>query len=125
MRDYEPRVTKYTDELLSRLSETQGTVINAADWFNFYSFDVMGDLAFGKSFNMLRDGVKHYFMTALHASMTLNGYLSHIAWIYPFVKLIPIINSENSKFWAWCGNQVEERSKVAYGPVGGGLEIHA
>ncbi|KAH6967869.1 cytochrome P450 [Ilyonectria sp. MPI-CAGE-AT-0026] len=111
LRDYEPRVTKYTDELLARLAESQGTVINAADWFNFYSFDVMGDLAFGKSFNMLQDGVKHYFMTALHASMTLNGYLSHIAWIYPFVKLIPIINSENSKFWAWCGNQVEERSK--------------
>ncbi|KAJ3539507.1 hypothetical protein NM208_g5462 [Fusarium decemcellulare] len=112
LRDYEPRVTKYTSQLLARLSELQGKPINASDWFNFYSFDVMGDLAFGKSFNMLRDGVKHYFMTALHASMTLNGYLSHISWIYPFVKLIPAINAENTKFWRWCEGQVEERSKL-------------
>ncbi|KAM5344051.1 hypothetical protein ACJ41O_012588 [Fusarium nematophilum] len=112
LRDYEPRVTRYTSQLLAQLSSLDGTPVNAADWFNFYSFDVMGDLAFGKSFNMLRDGVKHYFMKALHDSMTLNGYLSHVSWIYPFVKLIPAVNAENLRFWTWCEKQVEERSKI-------------
>ncbi|KAF5024608.1 hypothetical protein F66182_3371 [Fusarium sp. NRRL 66182] len=112
LRDYEPRVTEYTSQLLDRLSELQGRAVNASDWFNFYSFDVMGDLAFGKSFNMLRGGVKHYFMNALHESMTLNGYLSHIPWIYPLVKMIPPVNAENTKFWTWCETQVEERSKL-------------
>ncbi|KAK7403323.1 hypothetical protein QQX98_010912 [Neonectria punicea] len=60
---------------------------------------------------MLRAGVKHYFMEALHASMTLNGYLSHITWVNPLVKMIPAVNSENRRFWAWCGNQIQERSK--------------
>jgi hypothetical protein len=72
----------------------------------------MGHLAFRKCFNMLRGGVKHYFMSALHASMTLNGYVAHISWIYPFLKLVPAINAENTKFWSWCQSQVEERSKV-------------
>jgi len=27
-------------------------------WFNFYSFDVMGDLGFGSSFDMLTSGKK-------------------------------------------------------------------
>ncbi|CAJ0552460.1 Ff.00g064390.m01.CDS01 [Fusarium sp. VM40] len=111
LHDYEPRVTGYTSELLSRLAELQGRTINASDWFNFYSFDVMGDLAFGKCFNMLRGGVKHYFMSALHASMTLNGYVAHTSWIYPFLKLIPAINAENKKFWLWCQSQVDGRSK--------------
>lgn len=86
--------------------------MNVAEWFNFYSFDVMGDLAFGKSFNMLRDGVKHYFMKALHADMTITGYIGHITWILPLVKITPIVNSDHLKFWAWCGQQVLERMKV-------------
>ena len=60
-------MAEYTNQLLARIEATKGSPINMSDWFNFYSFDVMGDLAFGKSFNMLRDGVKHYFMTCLHA----------------------------------------------------------
>ncbi|KAF4438949.1 hypothetical protein F53441_12683 [Fusarium austroafricanum] len=89
LQDYEPRITKYTTQLLDRLHEMQGMDINASDWLNFHSFDVMGDLAFGKSFDMLRSGVKHYFMTALHDSMKMVGYLSHITWMLPVFKLIP------------------------------------
>uniref|UniRef100_A0A0C4DIE3 Cytochrome P450 n=1 Tax=Fusarium oxysporum (strain Fo5176) TaxID=660025 RepID=A0A0C4DIE3_FUSOF len=89
LRDYEPRVTKYTTQLLDRLNEMQGTTINASNWLNFYSFDVMGDLAFGKSFNMLRDGVNHYFLSSLHDSMKMVGALAHISWIIPILKLIP------------------------------------
>ncbi|KAF4340428.1 pisatin demethylase cytochrome P450 [Fusarium beomiforme] len=112
LRDYEPRVTKYTTQLLDRLSEMQGTTINASNWLNFYSFDVMGDLAFGKSFNMLRDGVNHYFLTSLHDSMKMVGALAHISWIISILKLIPAVNAEDRKFWAWIESQVEERSKM-------------
>ncbi|KAF5570619.1 pisatin demethylase cytochrome P450 [Fusarium pseudoanthophilum] len=112
LRDYEPRVTKYTTQLLDRLNEMQGMTINASDWLNFYSFDVMGDLAFGKSFNMLRDGVNHYFLSSLHGSMKMVGALAHISWVIPILKLIPAVNSEDRQFWAWISGQVEERSKM-------------
>ncbi|KAJ9415773.1 cytochrome P450 [Fusarium oxysporum] len=112
LRDYEPRVTKYTTQLLDRLNEMQGTTINASNWLNFYSFDVMGDLAFGKSFNMLRDGVNHYFLSSLHDSMKMVGALAHISWIIPILKLIPAVSAEDRKFWAWIESQVEERSRM-------------
>ena len=38
---------------------TVGKPMNIAKWFNFYSFDVMGDLAFGKSYKMLKSGEEH------------------------------------------------------------------
>ncbi|KAF9772798.1 hypothetical protein IL306_009483 [Fusarium sp. DS 682] len=116
LRDYEARVTKYTTQLLDRLYEMQGTTINASNWLNFYSFDVMGDLAFGKSFNMLRDGVNHYFLTSLHDSMKMVGALAHISWIIPILKLIPAVSAEDRKFWAWIESQVEERSKAHMKP---------
>lgn len=121
VKDYEPRVVKYTDQLLAQIQATQGMPINVTDWFNFYSFDVMGDLAFGKSFNMLRHGVKHYFMKCLHADMQNVGYLAHVTWLFPFLKITPVLNTEHLKFWSFCTKQVAERRQVSgyaylYGP---------
>ena len=50
--DYEARITKYTHELLEKISTFSGKPMNASAWFNYFSFDVMGDFAFGKSFNV-------------------------------------------------------------------------
>lgn len=36
----------------------------------------MGDLAFGKSFNMMKDGVDHYFYKSTHMNMILIGIFS-------------------------------------------------
>lgn len=112
LRDYEPRVHNYADQLLAKIAESEGKPIDATLWFNFFSFDVMGDLAWGKSFNMLRDGIKHYFMTALHADMVSVGLFSHLVWLFPAVKATPIVNHGFNKFWKWVHEQVKERRAV-------------
>ncbi|KAF7846282.1 hypothetical protein BT93_L4670 [Corymbia citriodora subsp. variegata] len=112
LRDYEPRVKKYTDQLLEHIEATKGMSINVTDWFNYYSFDVMGDLAFGKSFGMLASGTTHYFMKALHADMTNIGLFSHALWLFPLFKITPVLNAEHIKFWRWLGVQVDERKQM-------------
>ncbi|KAK6222379.1 hypothetical protein LQW54_001079 [Pestalotiopsis sp. IQ-011] len=112
LRNYEPRVQAYTDQLMQQLSKRENSPVNVTDWFNFYSFDVMGDMAWGKSFNMLRDGIKHYFMTSLHADMTSVGLFSHLVWLFPIFKATPILNKESKKFWGWVNSQVDERKKM-------------
>lgn len=50
----------YVDLLIARLKEveTKGDgVVNMVHWFNFTTFDVIGDLAFGESFSLLKEGV--------------------------------------------------------------------
>ncbi|KAH8896942.1 benzoate 4-monooxygenase cytochrome P450 [Thozetella sp. PMI_491] len=111
LRDYEPRVANYTDKLIDKISEQDGKPLDVTHWFNFYSFDVMGDLAFGKSFNMLRDGIVHDFMAMVHANMLILGAFKHLIWIFSIFKEVPIINSENLKFNKWLGKQVHERRK--------------
>ena len=45
-------------------------------WFNWYSFDVIGDLGFGKSFGMLDSGSMHWAIQILQDGMdTLGLYL--------------------------------------------------
>ncbi|KAF7558005.1 hypothetical protein G7Z17_g333 [Cylindrodendrum hubeiense] len=112
LRDYEPRVAKYTNRLLERIEEMQGLPFDASTWFNFYSFDVMGDLAFGKGFDMLKNGVMHYFMKSVHTNMLLVSAFSHLVWIFPLFKEIPGLNYEHIKFQKWLSAQVVERQKT-------------
>lgn len=106
LRDYEARVAAYTDELLGAVECQKGQKLNASKWFkyapvsqqlmapstvsckkiantiqiltenSYYSFDIMGDLAFGKSFNMLKDGKDNYFLSTTHMNMVLIGIFS-------------------------------------------------
>lgn len=112
LRDYEPRVTRYTSQLLAKISSSEGASLNATDWFNFYSFDVMADLAWGKSLHMLRDGVKHYYMKSLHDDMVNVGLFSHLIWLTPLFKSIPGLNAAHLQQQKWVNAQVEERRKV-------------
>jgi cytochrome P450 len=112
LRDYEPRVIKYTDQLLEKLETSRNESFDVALWFNFYSFDVMGDLAFGKSFDMLKNGVKHYFMEALHLDMMGIRVLTHVIWFVSIFLETPILNYHHKKFWAWVAQTTHERIAV-------------
>ncbi|CAK7204871.1 hypothetical protein SEUCBS139899_007633 [Sporothrix eucalyptigena] len=112
LRDYEPRVAGYTDELIRQIDARLGKPVNVTEWFNNYSFDVMSDLAFGKSFGMLVSGdKKHYFTETLHADMGNVGRFSHLPWLFPIFKATPVVNAENKRFWAFVTSLVEERIK--------------
>jgi hypothetical protein len=99
---------------MAAIENHKGIPMNVTDWFNFYSFDVMGDLAFGKSFDMIKNGVKHYFMNSLKVNMTMAGYFKHIAWVGPIFRSIPILNYEHHRFWNFVNGQVDERMKVSF-----------
>ncbi|KIW87852.1 uncharacterized protein Z519_11436 [Cladophialophora bantiana CBS 173.52] len=112
LRDYEPRVVTYTTGLMTAIEAQKDKPMNVTDWFNFYSFDVMGDLAFGKSFDMVKNGVKHYFMNSLKTNMTMAGYFKHVVWTAPIMRSIPILNFEHKRFWKFVNNQVDERMNM-------------
>jgi cytochrome P450 family 628 len=112
LKGYEPRVANYTDQLVQKIEEREGQPMDMAQWFNFYSFDVMGDLAFGKSFGMLQRGTTHYFMSSLHGFMKNVGLFSHLVWLFPIFKKTPILNAEEKQFWVFVNQQVDERRKV-------------
>ena len=53
----EPLIKVYVDLLIQRLREVASSAqpTNMVEWYNFTTFDLIGDLAFGESFNGLRD----------------------------------------------------------------------
>ena len=47
--------------------------MNVSKWFNLYSFDVMGDLAFGASYGCLESGEMHWAIKLLNDGMDMLG----------------------------------------------------
>ncbi|RKL41492.1 hypothetical protein BFJ72_g5384 [Fusarium proliferatum] len=111
LRDYEHRVLKYTKLLTDRIDEAKGKPFNIALWVNFYTFDIMGDLSFGKSFDLLERGVEHHFFTESHKTQGFMGAFRRMIWFFPLVSSIPIVNKSYLAFQAYVRNQVESRRK--------------
>jgi hypothetical protein len=119
LRDYAPRVSHYTQLLIQAIQSEVGNPMDIARWFNYYSFDVMGDLSFGTSFDMLVDGKDAYILKQLHADMKSIGLFSHLTWLFPFFKRIPVLNADYLKFWNWVNERVEERIQASNIPSQG------
>ncbi|OGM40935.1 putative cytochrome P450 oxidoreductase [Aspergillus bombycis] len=109
LEDYEPRLSYYATQLLNAIDSRLGQSMNMTQWFTYCSFDVMGDLAFGKGFNMLAEAKDQYFLTQLRGNMKAIGLTSHLSWIFPFFKRIPGLNVEYLKNIQWLGEQVDMR----------------
>lgn len=103
---------KYTNQLIDAIDKRVGTPINMTTWLNYLSFDVMGDMAFGKSFDMLTSGQDAYLLKQVHYDMKMVGLFSHLTWLFPFFKRTPGINAEYLKQWNWIDSQVQERAQV-------------
>ncbi|EWY92019.1 hypothetical protein FOYG_08925 [Fusarium oxysporum NRRL 32931] len=110
-RDYKPGVIKYTSQLLNRLEQSQATTIDITKWFKFYSFNTMGDLAFGQSFNMLTGGVKHPFMALVESHMAMASTFSQLIWMFPLFRAMPFLGREDAIFQKWLGNQVRHQEQ--------------
>ncbi|TLD29127.1 hypothetical protein PspLS_03652 [Pyricularia sp. CBS 133598] len=73
LREQEPIVSKYLDLLVTRVKERSGDVVDFWLWMNFTTFDIIGDLTFGESFDCLKESRLHpwvdYLMSRLHMMM--------------------------------------------------------
>lgn len=69
LREQEPIIHNYCDYLIQRLNdqikERPNGQVDLVQWYNFTTFDVTGDLAFGESFQALEKGVYHPWVASI------------------------------------------------------------
>jgi hypothetical protein len=107
-------VAKYTDQLLDQLEARVGTQLNMANWMSFYGFDVMGDLAFGKSFDMLKKGVVDYYISLMQDFLRVRAIFTRVPWMFRILQLTMLLNASFNNFRKWMEQQVKTRMKVGY-----------
>ncbi|KAJ4995132.1 Averantin hydroxylase [Colletotrichum sp. SAR 10_66] len=65
-------VNLFVDKL--RPFSASHTAINICDWFNFTTFDIIGDMAFGEPFGCLKDGVFHSWVSLITQTIKAGAY---------------------------------------------------
>ena len=99
LRAQESIIQSYANLLISRLndiaapSDGDNCIIDAGSWYGFFAFDVIGDLAFGESFDCLKDSRYHPWVSMIYnflKGMTLAAATRYYPFIeFLFVRLIP------------------------------------
>ncbi|KAI1633765.1 putative cytochrome P450 monooxygenase [Biscogniauxia mediterranea] len=105
LRGYESHISTYNAALVSRLTEFKGAPANAPRWFNYYSFNVMGDLAFGRDFGMLSSGQQHWAIALLDEAFVIQG-LKLPAWVFRMLTAVPGLTAEYWSFIEYCNRQL-------------------
>lgn len=112
VKAHESKVQCYSDLLVARLKEItfnpdgKGGIADMRDWFNFYAFDVTGDLGFGESFGCLQKGQYHPWIGMIFDFIMGMVYMSAIRFYplidYVAVKLMPksLIKMQQDHFQA-------------------------
>jgi hypothetical protein len=114
LRAYQPRMESNIASLvqqIDRYSAECGTV-NVSRWFNYLSFDVMGDVGFGKNFGMLDKGEKVEVLKKLEDGQKGLGIFGVVPWLFMILTKIPSIRKEHDVFVEWCAKQILDRREV-------------
>lgn len=114
LRDYEPRLNRHALALMTQLkAEAKKPSVRITNWVNFYSFDVMGDVGFSRSFGMVEKGEEADVIKLLHKSMEPLSVFGHLNWGLNLVTRTPAGAKALLDHIEWTANVLKERAKVS------------
>ncbi|KNG80574.1 toxin biosynthesis cytochrome P450 monooxygenase [Aspergillus nomiae NRRL 13137] len=94
LRAQEPLVNGYVDLLIQRLHEhcdAGNKPLDMVAWYNFTTFDIIGDLAFGESFDCLQNSAYHTWVSMIFKHIR-SGTYGNVARRFPGSNfLLPLI----------------------------------
>ncbi|ESZ94230.1 hypothetical protein SBOR_5364 [Sclerotinia borealis F-4128] len=104
MREHEPMILQNADILISQLKTeaSKNAPVDIVDWFEYAAFDIVGDLAFSKSFHSMEDNEFHYLVNALRR--VLHAFTQAVV---PRILGLEMI-------WTWIVPRVSRQKQMAY-----------
>ncbi|EKM57284.1 uncharacterized protein PHACADRAFT_254974 [Phanerochaete carnosa HHB-10118-sp] len=90
LKGYEPILQTKILELVEVLSKRQKETIDISHWMNLFGFDLIGHVAFGHEFGMLKAGEDDDgLMRRVEDGVYATAVLSQTPWILPFIRRLP------------------------------------
>lgn len=117
MLEQQPLIKGYVDLLIQRLreqAESDDTEINMTAWYNYCTFDIIGDLSFGEAFGCLRESATHPWISLVFANIKLTAFILVCARIPVFYVFLPFFISRKlfrqfKKFQHVSKEKIEKR----------------
>ncbi|KIJ47442.1 hypothetical protein M422DRAFT_59510 [Sphaerobolus stellatus SS14] len=117
IKDYEEALISRGTQFIGQLeevckSDSKGIEhIDIAEYFTFFSFDYIEDIAFGGVFELLRDGDKSKLRENMENALVLPRILQHAPWTSSVIPSIPFLTGSMRSFGAFAVQQAVKRSK--------------
>ncbi|SMR57319.1 unnamed protein product [Zymoseptoria tritici ST99CH_1E4] len=108
IRDYETEIQTFNDKFLTKIAEHGDKPVNLTKWFNLFSFDAMGLLAFGRDYGMLDKGEKPHELEMLDEGMQPLAYRLPL-WFFRLLTAIPGLSAGYQKFVNFCVSELTWR----------------
>ncbi|KAE8316235.1 cytochrome P450 [Aspergillus transmontanensis] len=121
---YEPRVIAQAKKLTAQVEANQGKPLDVTTWSMLFTFDIMGDIGFGKDFGNLTTGKAHSAISAVRDHMRVIAVVSHLPWLLNMLGKIPGAAAGYQGIFKWCTDQVETKRKVSSPLYAFGLADH-
>ncbi|MCJ1245734.1 hypothetical protein MMC30_002938 [Trapelia coarctata] len=119
----EDTVQQHTDLMIHRLrdgmNDSSGLVVNIVEWYMFITFDILGDLGFGESFNCLKRSTLHPWIGTIFNYFRIAAFIGSLR-LYTstsvdslLMKIVPESVSKISKDnYAWAVEKVHRRMNL-------------
>lgn len=111
LRGYETSIQTVRTKLLAILDTYDGKPVDVEHWISLYSYDVMGEMAFGKSYNGLDSKQRHWAIkTTAEGMQVLSLHLP--IWFFRAVQILPGLMDNFHKMVKYNQNTMLERRNV-------------
>ncbi|KAK6077404.1 cytochrome P450 [Seiridium cupressi] len=89
LRNQEDIMKNYVDILITKLTDlaTSGEIIDMVKWYNFTTFDLVGDLAFGEPFGCLENSDYHPWVSMIFGTVRYGVY-DQVFMRHPVIKFL-------------------------------------
>ncbi|KKK15075.1 hypothetical protein AOCH_003943 [Aspergillus ochraceoroseus] len=119
LREQEPLLQSYVDLLVKRLQGHVDSSSNSVDmtkWYNYTTFDIIGDLSFGESFDCLKNSDYHPWVTAVFQSAKVGVFMRPLVALLPLWlvgKMIPAkVKQMRNHHYLMSKDKVDRRLRV-------------
>ncbi|KAL4876594.1 cytochrome P450 [Aspergillus karnatakaensis] len=99
----EPLLQKYLALMTTNLRNASraGQTVNIVEWLNWFSFDVVGELAFSESFNQLDRAQSHPWPTMITSHLRYSSLSVCLRFYPPLDRLFPLITPRSLHRLKW------------------------
>ncbi|KAG9314406.1 cytochrome P450 [Chiua virens] len=115
LKDYEELMLSRARQLMNTLKlmakEHDGVAcVDIATWISHFTFDFMGDMAFGGGFELMRDGDRQHLLPSMSSSLYYAALCQAIPWVSPVFRNLPYLGAS----WRVFGSFAFQRAKIRY-----------
>lgn len=110
LQDYTESLTKEVANFVSQIESRLNQRLDMAQWISYFSFDLMGNVVFGKSFDLLKKGDILGLRKMMDDGVFLPAMTMQVPWAAELSRSLPWISSKTAKFGAFAVQQAITRA---------------